>query len=193
VSAPPEPALLSEEEARALLALARQAIAAAVSGSALPDWKTPHERLGRAQGVFVTLRRSGRLRGCIGVLAADQPLGLNVVRCAASAACEDPRFPSVSAEESADLEVEISLLNVPRTVVDPEEIEVGRHGVLVTDGRRRGLLLPQVAIEHGWDRDTFLREACRKAGLDPEAWRRGARIEIFGAQIVQAEGRKGLG
>jgi len=138
----------------------------------------------------VTLRLAGRLRGCIGVVVAQIPLALTVVRCAAAAACEDPRFPPVSLQEAEDLELEISLLDPPRPVSDPAEIEVGRHGLVITDGNHRGLLLPQVAVEQGWDRITFLREVCRKASLDPDAWRRGAHLELFGAQIIPAEGPK---
>lgn len=185
---PPPLPLLSDEEGRVLLALARQAVGAAASRSPLPDPRSVPERLLLPQGAFVTLRHGRRLRGCIGVVVAADPLALNVVRCAAAAACEDPRFPPVTPREVDDLEVEISVLDPPRPVRDLDEIEVGRHGLLISEGARRGLLLPQVALERGWDRDTFLSEACRKANLDPDAWRHGARIEVFSAQIIAASG-----
>ena len=177
---------LSEEEGRALLALARQAVRAAATRSPLPDPGMVPERLQRRQGAFVTLRAGHRLRGCIGVVVTADPLAANVVRCAAAATREDFRFPPVSPGEADALEVEVSVLDPPRPVSDPAEIEVGRHGLLISLGARRGLLLPQVATERGWDRETFLREACRKADLDPDAWLHGARIEVFNAQILTA-------
>lgn len=186
MSAPPPPPLLSDEEGRALLVLARQAVRAAAARAPLPDPRPVPERLLVPQGAFVTLRQRRRLRGCIGVVAAVEPLASNVVRCAAAAACEDPRFPPVTPREVDDLEVEVSVLDHPRPVRDLEEIEVGRHGLLISDGARRGLLLPQVAVERGWDRDTFLSETCRKADLDPDAWRHGVRIEVFSAQMIAA-------
>ena len=186
----PSPSLpaLSEEEGRVLLSLAREAVRAAAAGTPLPDPGPAADRLQRPQGAFVTLHQGHHLRGCIGVVGSREPLAATVVRCAAAAACEDPRFAPVTRDEVNTLEVEISVLETPRPVRDPEEIEVGRHGLLISLGSRRGLLLPQVAVERGWDRRTFLRETCRKAGLDPDAWRDGARIEVFGAQIVPAPG-----
>lgn len=191
MSSPPPLSLLTDEEGRALLALARHAVRAAATRAPLPEPGSLPERLRRPQGTFVTLREGRRLRGCIGVVVADQPLAVNVVRCAAAAACEDPRFPPVSAGEADLLEVEISVLDPLRPVDDPGEIEIGRHGLFISLGTRRGLLLPQVAVEHGWDRATFLSEACRKADLDPDAWRHGARIEVFSAQILSAPGGAG--
>jgi AmmeMemoRadiSam system protein A len=187
IPSPSVPAL-SEEEGRVLLSLAREAVRAAAAGTPLPDPKPAADRLQRPQGAFVTLHQGRLLRGCIGVVGSREPLAATVVRCAAAAACEDPRFAPVTRDEVNTLEVEISVLETPRPVRDPEEIEVGRHGLLISLGSRRGLLLPQVAVERGWDRRTFLRETCRKAGLDPDAWRDGARIEVFGAQIIPAPG-----
>jgi AmmeMemoRadiSam system protein A len=187
IPTPPLPPL-SEEEGRALLSIAREAVRAAAAGAPLPDPRPAADRLQRQQGAFVTLHQGRRLRGCIGVVVPRESLAATVVRCAAGAACEDPRFAPVTPDEVNTLDVEVSVLETPRQVRDPEEIEVGRHGLLVTQGSRRGLLLPQVAVERGWDRTTFLRETCRKADLDPDAWRDGARIEVFGAQIIPAPG-----
>jgi AmmeMemoRadiSam system protein A len=186
---PPAPLVpLTEEEGRALLSLARQAVRAAAAGTPLPDPEPATDRLRSPQGAFVTLRQGSLLRGCIGVVVSRESLAATVARCAAAAAREDPRFAPVTLEEVNDLEVEISVLETPRPVRDLDEIEVGRHGLLITHGSRRGLLLPQVAVERGWDRTTFLRETCRKADLHPDAWRDGARIEVFGAQIIPAPG-----
>jgi len=184
----PPLAPLSEEEGRALLSLARQAVCAAAARTPLPDPGPEPDRLQRAQGAFVTLRQGHQLRGCIGVVVSRKSLAATVVRCAAAAASEDPRFAPVTQEEVSGLEVEISVLETPREVRDLDAIEVGRHGLLITLGSRQGLLLPQVAVERGWDRTTFLRETCRKADLDPDAWRDGARIEVFGAQVIPAPG-----
>jgi AmmeMemoRadiSam system protein A len=100
-----------------------------------------------------------------------------------AAAAEDPRFPRVTPEEVPELGVEISVLTPLRPVADPAEVEVGRHGVCVVEGARRGVLLPQVAVEWGCDRETFLDQTCRKAGLPPDAWRHGAQILVFEAEV----------
>jgi AmmeMemoRadiSam system protein A len=160
---------LSEDDRRFLLELARRAIAEAVS------LRRPVETIPRGgvfsdkRGVFVTLHVSGRLRGCIGVVEAFEPLGEAVVRCATGAALHDPRFPPVRADEIPRLRVEISLLS-PLEPVLPENVEIGRHGLLISQGGRRGVLLPQVAVEHELGRDEFLGETCRKAGLPAKAW-----------------------
>ncbi len=164
---------LGAEERRALLALARRAIEAAVRGEreagALPDSTT----LRRPGGAFVTLRNHGALRGCIGHVTADRPLAEVVARMAVSAATQDPRFPPVPADELAELEVEISVLTdaLPLASRDPDAIRTGRDGVIVRRGWRQGVLLPQVAVEYGWAGEAFLTAACRKAGLAPDAWR----------------------
>jgi AmmeMemoRadiSam system protein A len=164
---------LDAAERRALLALARRALEAAVRGErdagALPE----SAALRRPGGAFVTLRSHGALRGCIGHVAADCPLAEVVARMAASAATQDPRFPPIPPEELPALEVEISVLSeaVPLASRDPSEIRSGRDGVIVRRGWRQGVLLPQVAADHGWAGAEFLTAACRKAGLPPEAWR----------------------
>jgi AmmeMemoRadiSam system protein A len=169
---------LSEEERRALLNLARQAITEAVSrGQVLPN--TPSGGIFSQQtGVFVTLHVGKRLRGCIGVVEPEEPLGDGVVRCAASAALQDSRFPAVRPDELSDLRIEISILSPPLPI-RLEEIEIGCHGLLISRGRQRGLLLPQVAVEHQLSAEQFLSETCRKALLPRDAWRE-ADTNVFG-------------
>lgn len=128
--------------------------------------------------MFVTLHVRGRLRGCIGVVETQETLAESVMRCAAGAALRDPRFSPLQTEELEGLHIEISLMSAP-VPIRPEEIEIGRHGLLVINGARRGLLLPQVATEHQLDPQQFLQETCRKAGLPLEAWREGG-TEILG-------------
>jgi AmmeMemoRadiSam system protein A len=161
---------LSDDDRRAFLRLAREAVTQAVSVGQLPEQIPSHGVFAEKCGVFVTLHVRERLRGCIGVVEPDHPLGESIVRCASSAAVQDPRFSPVRADELTDLQVEISLLSAPLPI-RPEEIEIGRHGLLVVRGRLRGLLLPQVATEHRLTPDQFLVETCRKAQLPPDAWR----------------------
>jgi AmmeMemoRadiSam system protein A len=133
-------------------------------------------------GAFVTLHKSGSLRGCIGYAEPAKPLFRTVRQCALAAALHDPRFEPVVPDELPDLHIEISVLS-PLQVIAPEQIEVGRHGLIVSLGPRRGLLLPQVASGWKWDRIRFLEEACVKAGLPRDAWNRGAKVEAFTAQV----------
>lgn len=169
---------LSEAERRTLLELARQSIVAAVSHRELPSSIAQEGVFGVKRGVFVTLRVSGRLQGCIGVTEPSESLGEAVVRCAVSAALEDPRFTPVKETQLADLGIEISLLS-PLAPITPASIEIGRHGLLIVNHAQRGLLLPQVAIEHQLTREQFLEETCRKAGLKREAWN-DPETRIFG-------------
>jgi AmmeMemoRadiSam system protein A len=161
---------LSDLDRRALLRLARQAIVDAVCSGSLPQRIPVDAIFGERSGVFVTLHVDQRLRGCIGVIEAQEPLGESVVRCAVSAALQDPRFAPMRTEELASVQIEISLLSEPAPI-RAEQIELGRHGLLVARGRQRGLLLPQVAIEHRLSVDQFLQETCRKAQLPLDAWR----------------------
>jgi AmmeMemoRadiSam system protein A len=139
--------------------------------------------LARRAGAFVTLHRLGRLRGCIGHIEATEPLAETVIRCAVSAALHDPRFDPTSREEIPDLEIEISILTPPE-IARPEEIEIGRHGLLISRGWQRGLLLPQVAVEHGLSRERFLEETCRKAALAPDAWKEPeTEIRVFTCEV----------
>ena len=173
----------TEEQKRALVSLARDAVNGAAGGA-----RTPVRASGdfpAASGAFVTLKRGGRLRGCIGTLECRRPLAEEVARVAVGAAREDPRFEPLRASELDDLQVEVSVLG-PLEAVDPRDpsaIEIGRHGLVVEQGHRRGLLLPQVATEWNWDREQFLSQTCVKAGLQPDAWRTGARVSRFAAEV----------
>ena len=174
---------LTEEEGRWLLALARDAVVGALRGLPPPDRPAPGGRLAEPQGAFVTLRAGGRLRGCLGSVTAREPLDRCVLRCALAAAFEDPRFPPVRPDEEETLEFEVTALSESYPLQDPSDLVVGRHGLVVSWKGRHGLLLPQVPVEHGWDRMAFLKETCRKAGLGADDWRLGARLEAFTAQV----------
>jgi uncharacterized protein len=185
---------LSEADGRALLQLARQVVVDAVLLGNLPD-KIPNDGVfAERRGVFVTLRVGRRLRGCIGVIEGDDALGESIVRCAASAALHDPRFPALRAQELPDLQIEISLLSPP-VAIAPGQIEIGKHGLLISRDKHRGLLLPQVAVEHRLSREQFLDETCRKAQLAREAWREpetqvlGFTCEVFSDESEEAARR----
>ena len=135
-------------------------------------------------GAFVSLHKQGGLRGCIGTFIGLRPLVNTVQEMAISASLNDPRFPPVSEDELKEIDIEISVLSPLREIKDLSEIEVGRHGIYITRGYLSGVLLPQVATEYAWDRDTFLQHTCQKAGLPPDAWKQeGTKIEIFSAQV----------
>jgi AmmeMemoRadiSam system protein A len=174
--------MLSSEQRRALLDLARSSIESQVTGCD-PIAPGPLE-LPDASGVFVTIKRRGLLRGCLGTLENRAGLAAEVIRCAADSASEDPRFPPVSRDELPELSLEISVLG-PLESIDarPDAFTIGVHGLVAEQGLRRGLLLPQVATEWGWDSEQFLRQTCVKAGLPPDAWRRGARFFRFSAEV----------
>jgi uncharacterized protein len=175
---------LTPSDAEFLLGLARRAVWAAVDGGGLGDVKDGPAVLESRRDVFVTLRLQGQLRGCLGTYGAPRTLCANLLQAARGAACEDPRFPPVTISELHALRIELTLLDPPFAIEGPEGIEVGRHGLSVRHREARGLLLPQVAIEHRLDALAFLEAACRKAGLRPDAWKNGARIEAFTAQCV---------
>jgi len=179
---------LSEEDRLTILAVARQGVLHAVFHGR-PAGNFPDTGVFAQQcGLFVTLRDQGKLRGCIGVIEARATLGENLIRCAADAALHDPRFAPMRAEEIEDLHVEVSILS-PMLRIRPEEVEIGRHGLLVERGVRRGLLLPQVATEHRLSREQFLAETCFKAGLQRDAWR-DPQTSLYGFEcIIVAETR----
>jgi AmmeMemoRadiSam system protein A len=134
-------------------------------------------------GAFASLHRERRLRGCIGQIGAPQPSAPLVAYCARAAALEDPRFRPVELGELAEIDIELSILSVVEAI-SPDQIEIGKHGLMITSGARRGVLLPQVAAQYGWSAARFLEETCSKAGLDRAAWRGGsARIEAFTAEV----------
>jgi AmmeMemoRadiSam system protein A len=172
------------DDQQRLLRLARAALEARVTKTPAPaveyggalEWPC---------GAFVTIHARGDLRGCLGRIDVQAPLADTIAHLAAVVSDSDPRFAAVSPRELADIELEISVLTPATEVGGVDEIEIGRHGLIVEQGHRRGLLLPQVATEHGWDRETFLDHACRKASLPPDAWRHGARILIFEAQVFR--------
>ncbi len=183
------PPPLTDEERQALLRLARQSVEATVRGAPAPPRDAPPAPAPRA-GVFVTLTCLGELRGCVGRILPERPLAEAVREMASSAASRDHRFPPVREEELPLLSVEISVLSRLRRVAQVEEIEIGRHGLVVRQGRRYGILLPQVAAEHGLDRTGFLRACCRKAGLDPEAWRAPeSDVFVFTADVFGSRSR----
>lgn len=175
---------LSEADRKSILELARKAVTEAVSRKRLLEEIPRTGLFAERCGVFVTLHMGGRLRGCIGVIEAKENLGESIARSAVSAALEDPRFTPMQAEELRDLEIEVSLLSTMERI-QPEQIEIGRHGLLVEQGLHRGLLLPQVAVEHTLDREQFLKEVCHKAGLAGDAWKAPeTQIYAFTCEIV---------
>jgi AmmeMemoRadiSam system protein A len=175
----PDGPCLAPRQRALLLAVAREAICARLGAGAVRTLPSPDPLLCAPAAAFVTLRKGRALRGCIGHVEAVKPLVEAVAHCAACAATADPRFPPVRVEDLPHLSLEISVLSPLSPVEHPEEIDPGRHGVLVRQDARQGLLLPQVATEFGWDRDTFLRQVCAKAGLPQDAWQRGARLWRF--------------
>lgn len=171
----------SQEERQLLLCLAHESILAAVEDRKISlDPPSPH--LAEPRGAFTSLYLDGNLRGCVGYVLPVGSVYLAVAETARAAAFEDTRFHPVALDEARNLQIELSILSVPQPIA-PEAVEVGRHGLLITAGFRRGLLLPQVPIEHHWDRTTFLEQTCRKAGLPPDAWQTGATIEAFSAEV----------
>lgn len=168
----------SEADRHAILKFARQVVVEAVTLGRLPEHVPTGGIFAECRGVFVTLRNNGHLRGCIGVVEADTSIGDSVARCAAGAALQDPRFAPMRVADLSQLQIEISLLSKPEPIAI-NAIEIGRHGLIVVSGDRRGLLLPKVAVEHGLDREKFLSETCRKAHLLRDAWR-DARTQILG-------------
>jgi AmmeMemoRadiSam system protein A len=183
---------LSEVDRQALLRLARDTVTRAVSRGELPGQIPSGGIFAEKRGVFVTVHVRERLRGCIGVVEPDHPLAESIVRCAASAALQDSRFSPVQAHELIDVQLEISLLSPPFPI-RPEEIEIGRHGLLVVRGQQRGLLLPQVAAEHHLTPDQFLAETCRKAQLPLDAWRApGAQIFGFTCEVFSDESQQSI-
>jgi uncharacterized protein len=171
----------SPEERILLLRLAHDSITSALEKQEISfDPPTPH--LAEPCGAFTSLYLKGHLRGCVGYVLPTTSVYRAVAETARAAAFDDPRFMPVSKDEAPRLKIEVSILSPPKPI-PPEEIEVGRHGLLISLHGRRGLLLPQVPVEHEWDRMTFLEQTCYKAGLPPDAWQRGAMIEGFTAEV----------
>ena len=183
--------MTSEPDRQLLLRLAREAIAAHVDGrrqSGIDNWQSAI--LAKPAGAFVTLHKSGDLRGCIGHIEPDEPIATVVPRCAVAACSSDPRFPPVARDELDAIDIEISLLGPLQPIAGPADIVVGRDGLVVERGWQRGLLLPQVATEWNWDADAFLTHTCQKAGLPRDAWQKGATMWRFEAEVFGEDRRR---
>ena len=181
-------AYVPEDVCQELLCIARRSVEHGTRGETLGPPESEHPALAESRGVFVTLTRDGRLRGCIGSLVALTPLGVGVQQMARKAALQDPRFRPVKPEEVEKLHIEISVLTPLRPLEDVMKVEVGRHGLLIAQGSASGVLLPQVPVELGWDRRTFLEQVCRKAGLPTTAYLDDdTRLWTFEAQVFGEE------
>jgi AmmeMemoRadiSam system protein A len=173
---------LGGEAKKILLKVARNALLKSFKQKTEPV-ATDLPELQEQNGAFVSLHKKGALRGCIGVFQGEGPLYRTVASMARAAAFEDPRFPPLKKGELNDIDIEISVLSPLTPIKDVEEIEVGKHGIYIIKKHRRGVLLPQVATEQGWDRETFLRHTCLKAGLSPDCWKGDVEIYTFTADI----------
>lgn len=179
---------LDQSDQKELLRLARATLHAFLSSGNAPEYHTSRPELRARQGAFVSLHLGRELRGCVGQISPDRELFRIVQHCAISAASEDTRFSPVAPEELDRITIEISVLSPLRRAESADEIEVGKHGIFITRGANRGLLLPQVATEYGWDRVTFLKQTCRKAGLSEDAWQDApTTISLFEAQVFSEE------
>jgi AmmeMemoRadiSam system protein A len=173
--------MTSDRDRRRLLDVARSALIHHVS--ARRPAGTDPDTQARQAAAFVSLHVRGELRGCIGRLEPDAPLWQVIAECARAAATKDPRFSPLVEAELADVEIEISILGPCEPIRSPDDIEIGRHGLLVEQGPRRGLLLPQVATAWRWTARTFLEQTCRKAGLPADSWQHGAVLWRFEAEV----------
>ena len=174
---------LNEQEKKTLHDIAKAVVESKTRGKSIPEFKLDSPALKENRGAFVTIKSKGQLRGCIGYIEAFKPLYETITEMAIAAATQDPRFPPLSQEEIKDIDIEISVLTPLAKINNPEEIEVGKHGIVVSKGFYSGLLLPQVATEYGWDRVTFLEHTCQKAGLSQNAWKGDVEIYIFSADV----------
>jgi AmmeMemoRadiSam system protein A len=176
--------VIAEDVRQSLLQIARRAVVSHVMRCPQPNPDASGE-LGRHAGVFVTIHVRDCLRGCIGHLEPEEALAVAVARSAVAACSADPRFAPVAPHELSDVALEISVLGVLERITALEEIVIGRDGLVVEQGWHRGLLLPQVAVEWGWDRETFVAQTCRKAELQPDAWKNGASLWRFKAEVFR--------
>jgi AmmeMemoRadiSam system protein B/AmmeMemoRadiSam system protein A len=192
VSSPSGITALNKDQKRSLLQMARQTVEAFVKDKKTLDVRSTDPRLAEQEGAFVTLTKHADLRGCIGNIVGDQPLFKTIRDMAIAAASQDPRFPPVKSDELADLEFEISVLSKPQKISDPKQIKLGTHGVIVSRGFNRGVFLPQVATETGWDLERFMGELCsQKAGLPADCWHDPkTTIEIFTADVFSEKDLK---
>jgi AmmeMemoRadiSam system protein A len=183
---PPAPNEFSPEERKLLLGLAREAIVAALEQREI-SLAPPSAHLAEPRGAFTTLYYRGDLRGCVGYVFPVTSLYRTVAESAKGAALDDARFAPVTRDQAPELAVSLSILSIPEPI-QPEAVDIGRHGLLVRLGAFRGLLLPQVPVERGWDRITFLEQTCKKAGLPLNAWQAGAQLEGFTAEVFGDHG-----
>jgi len=175
---------LTDEEKRSLLKLSRDCIEARLNNMAAPGFEPASRTLGADGAAFVTLHCEGDLRGCIGYTEAFQPLYKTVQECAVAAAFADPRFHPLQPQEYPSITIEISVLTPMVRANGPEDVVVGKHGIMIEARNRKGLLLPQVATEQKWERETFLTHTCYKAGLPGHAWQDEAtKIYLFEAEV----------
>ncbi|MDD2367467.1 MAG: AmmeMemoRadiSam system protein A [Desulfuromonadaceae bacterium] len=175
--------LLIRKEQIELLKIARETVVEYVTNGKIPAVASDSPGLNLHSGCFVTIKQRGELRGCIGNFISEQPLYQLVQEMAISAATRDPRFYPMKLNDLADFTLDISVLSPLEKAASVEEIEVGVHGIYIVKGSYRGVLLPQVATEYGWNSDQFLQHTCIKAGLPQDAWQSGCDIYIFSAQI----------
>jgi len=174
---------LKQEEQRLLLETAREAIVSFITTGSVPNREVAAEKLPSRQGCFVSIKMNGKLRGCIGNFVSDKPLMLLIQEMAVAAATKDPRFYPMKKQDLADFRVEISVLSPLQKIAGIDEIEVGTHGIYLERNFHRGVLLPQVATEYGWDRDAFLQQTALKAGMGRDDWKENTDIYIFSAQV----------
>jgi AmmeMemoRadiSam system protein A/AmmeMemoRadiSam system protein B len=181
---PPE---LTPDQESKLMALAKQGIESYVVSGAIPDTRSSDPVLSRKAGVFVTLRIGGLLRGCIGHMTAEKPIIQAVQEMAVAAATSDPRFPPLSREELDRITIKVAILS-PMQRIGYQQVEVGKHGLLISAHGRRGVLLPEVPTDRGWDRETFLENLCYKAGLPGDTWRQNPTLYAFTSVVFGNEG-----
>lgn len=174
---------LSKEDKLLLLKIARETIESYIKTKKIPSFNVSSPALLEHRGAFVSIKTKGNLRGCIGIFASDKSLYLTVVDMAVTAATQDPRFVPLTESELSEITIEISCLTALKKVKGTTEIEVGRDGLYIVKGYCRGVLLPQVAVECCWDKETFLEHTCLKAGLPPDGWKDGADIYTFEAEV----------
>lgn len=174
---------LNPKQQKVLLELAREAITLHLKSKKTPKPKLKDSALKDKRGAFVTVKVNDELRGCIGYPLPIKPLYETIIDVAVSAATQDFRFQPLTLMELPKTKIEISVLSVPRPIKSIKEVEVGTHGIVVSKGPNRGLLLPQVPGEWGWDLETYLSHGCLKAGLAEDEWKKGAQIEVFTAQV----------
>ena len=178
--------MLSKTDVTILLKIAREAIVHQIKGEDYSPTPSEEKALNVHSGCFVTITQEGQLRGCIGNFQSQQPLFQEVATMAVAAASQDPRFQPMGRDELDNFKIEITVLSPLEKIDDTDSIEVGTHGIYIIKGHNRGVLLPQVATEYGWDRETFLRQTCVKAGLPENSWQlTGTEIYIFSGQIIR--------